>query len=136
MVGNAHPTWLVEIGMRVTTADDLDKIDDCIHDRVFSVLDVSYDANAQAVYIPFVGTPDAPVRGTDHASQHDDARLLTIKNVSSFELIDDEQIQWYPMNKLKYDKNTGVLLVLTSIPLTLAMVVVDVDVSVEPWGAH
>jgi hypothetical protein len=122
--------------VRATGDGDLNEINGWIHDAWFCVSGIEYDMQASRAEIPFVyEVLDAKRRVGGRWLKVFEvpkvAATLTVENVVETQVGDDQGIDCYDFNVLKYDEQRGRLTFETGIPNEMWMAVRELDLRLE-----
>ncbi|MGC8785703.1 MAG: hypothetical protein ACP5RN_15135 [Armatimonadota bacterium] len=121
--------------LHIDSPDFIDAVNDIIHDCWFAVDDISFDALASRLSIPFEyelpGTVAKNLFHQDYAGGRRRKGLLCFHGVLSYMLDDTERIGRYDFNRIQYDPVQGMVRIVTNIPLLLAIQVQTFEVTVE-----
>lgn len=120
--------------LQIDSPDFIDAVNDIIHDCWFAVEEISFDALASRLTIPFeYETCAATSRELLRQARSVERRpgILQFDNVLSYVLEDTERVGRYDFNRIQYRSDQRVVEVITNIPLRLAIQVGTFHVAVE-----
>lgn len=96
-----------------------------IHDHWFDVERIQHDPAKRTVLIGFQKT--RPRLGI----QMRDDFLVTVGSVSKVTIEDEEKVQFYDLDQIRYSPNKGELTLTGGIPITITIMVGDLHLEVE-----
>jgi hypothetical protein len=119
------------------TASELSKINQLIHDYWFDIEDVSFDAQAGVVTLPFTRPEQDKDREVGKARLLQKVEvpyylfLLRIYHVKQWHVEDRERVGLYDFNEVIYELPSGLVRITTGIPIHLVAEVEELELSVE-----
>ena len=128
--------------IKINNINQIDQILDIIHDEYFNSKDIDYSKNDKVLTIPFRRIFHQGPRKTIknyliYKVQEVDVirSILTIKNVSNFNVIDKEKIGDYSFNEIKVSNNRMDIICEPNFEMILEMTNIDVEsVDIELKG--
>lgn len=121
--------------LQVDSPDFIDAVNDIIHDCWFDVDDVSFDASASRLSIPFdyelPGAVAKKLLRQGYTVGRRRSGLLCVNSALSYVLHDTQRIGRYDFNRIQYEPAQGVVRIETNIPLILVIHVGTLEVTVE-----
>lgn len=103
------------------TNDEIEAIDDQIHDRWFAVDDIEYRPDTGTWRVLFADETAIDFRRLSSLKGFPSAMALVVTGVTDFEFKDTERMHWYDFNRLRFRPERGTLEILTGIPLVLRL---------------
>lgn len=116
--------------MVATAREQLDAINHRIHDRWFSVNDITYDSSTGRWTLLYSDNDHLERRRLDSARNTKATWLLIVDHVTHFEIVDSQRVVWYDLNQLRYYARQKVLRVTTNIPLLIRLRVSLLHISI------
>ncbi len=116
----------------VDVPGEIIRVDHLIHDRWFSVNDVEFQAGSGEFSIVYSHDETIDRRVLDSVKGQPNLWRLIIRHVISYHFKDREKIVWYDFNRIRFERRTGHLQILTNTPLLLRFKVTTLDLIVEP----
>lgn len=122
----------VAVVARAQNANELRSIIDVIHDRWFDLDSLHFDEARGQVSLEILEEADylRAAKGAHVAP----SLKLRVARAKSVKVEDTEHIGYYDLNRIEFDRDAGVVKLLTGAPLTLEISVSALDVSVEELG--
>jgi hypothetical protein len=102
-------------------AGQLSRISEVVHDCWFSVDDIEFEPVEGRWRVPISREPTARPPKVESLRGVRGAKLLEICGVRSFLLEDSERVKWYDVTELRYEPSSGIISVVTGIPLKLKL---------------
>jgi len=119
----------------ITKADEINQINDFIHDCWFDINRINTDDNSFKLYFTkYLETIKKLQKNGFLLKQFEIPEVecvLEIHEVKSYEIIDTEKVQIYDFNKLIFDQETNMITILTGIPLLIKIEVLSLKISVR-----
>lgn len=116
---------------RVTAAQDLDVVNDLIHDHWFNVDDVAFDEATRTLHIKFQRPPAERTDTGRHTKGPPTQWVLEIARVLSYKLEESEGIGRYDFNVLKYTAADAKLAITAGIPLVFEAIIDGIEILVR-----
>jgi hypothetical protein len=116
--------------------DDLEAINDLIHDSFFEVDDITFDSQASILNFKFE-LPTLPSgRGLKEFIYSSKTSpgvecLLKIHNVEKYSIDDTEKVGRYDFNIIEFDAPARVVCIRTNIPIGIRILVSELEISLE-----
>ena len=114
--------------------DELNQINDLIHDCFFDIDRITVDNNAFRLYFTrYLESRKKPINKWFLFKQYEIPGLeciLEIHEVKSYSIKDSQKVQLYDLNELVFDQATKIILVQTGIPLSIEIEVLSLKISV------
>lgn len=104
----------------VTSTRDLNELANFVHDLWFDLELVQQQLYARTIKLVFTERPPGFRTETERWRKQPTVCTLHVHDVISVQLVDTEGVQFYDVNRVKFDERTRVLDILTGIPLSLA----------------
>lgn len=122
--------------LRVTNRNELEEVNNLIHDCYFDVAEIEFDATTLVLSFRFLCPSDTRKfwwRDFFSTSKMRPAIecFLRIGNVESYSIDDKQKVGTYDFNVLDYESSTATLTVRTGIPIGIEIHVRTLDVLVE-----
>jgi hypothetical protein len=116
--------------------DELEAINDLIHDSFFEVDDISFDSQASTLSFKFE-LPTLPsglgLKQFIYSSKTSPGVecLLTIHKVLKYIIEDTEKVGRYDFNIIEFDAPAKIVRIRTNIPIGIQMLVSELEISLE-----
>ena len=118
-----------QVILTVTRAAELKRLDDWIHDEFFELNEVNYDSKSSTLSIPFereVLEEGQIIKRLFFLRKTRTPKrvfVLNIRNVTSYEIEDTEQIGNYDFESIDFNENSSQIVIKTNIPLIFRVTV-------------
>jgi hypothetical protein len=114
--------------------DELNQINDLIHDCFFDIDRITVNNNTFILYFTYyLESRKKPVNKWFLFKQYETPGIeciLGIHKVKSYSIKDSQKVQIYDLNELVFDQATKIILVRTGIPLSIEIEVLSLKISV------
>lgn len=119
----------------INKADEINQINDLIHDCWFDINSINTDDNTFKLYFTrYLETRKRLLKNSFLFKQFEIPGIecvLEIHEVKSYEISDTEKVQFYDFNELVFDQGTNTILVRTGIPLSIKIEVSSLKISAK-----
>lgn len=114
--------------------DELNQINDLIHDCFFDIDRITVDNNTCILYFTrYLVSRKKPIKRWFLFKQYETPGLeciLEIHEVKSYSIKDTQKVRFYDLNELIFDQKTNMILVRTGIPVSIKIEVSSFKISV------
>lgn len=114
--------------------DELNQINDLIHDCFFDIDRITIDNNTFILYFTrYLESRKKPINSWFLFKQYETPGLeciLEIHEVKSYNIKDTQKVQFYDLNELAFNQATNMILIRTEIPLSIEIEVLSLKISV------
>lgn len=115
-------------------SDNLNQINDLIHDCFFDIDRITVDNNTFILYFTrYLESRKKPINSWFLFKQYETPGLeciLEIHEVKSYSIKDTQKVQFNDLNELAFDQATNMILIRTEIPLSIEIEVLSLKISV------
>jgi hypothetical protein len=122
--------------LRAKRTDEIEAINDLIHDAFFDVDDIAFDSQASILSFKF-DLPTLPsglgLKEFIYSSKTSPGVecLLKIYNVEKYSIDDTEKVGRYDFNIIEFDAPARVVYIRTNIPIGIQILVSELEISLE-----